>query len=49
MLEGHIMQIWSLVGSIRESDFIVVVRELCKGAFIAGQKAAVDEMKELIK
>ncbi len=49
MLEGHIMQICELRKRMADEDFINILNELCKGAFIAGQKAAVDEMKELIK
>ena len=49
MLEGHIMQICELHKRMEDEDLINILNELCKGAFIAGQKAAVDEMKELIK
>jgi hypothetical protein len=50
MLEGHMTQICELHKRMADEDFMNILRELCKGAFIAGQKAAVDELKrELIK
>jgi len=53
MLEAHTKKIFNIfvekVDEDVERDFMSIVSQLCKGAFIAGQKAAVEEMKELIK
>tara|TARA_R110002012_G_scaffold312420_1_gene523134 strand:- start:2897 stop:3109 length:213 start_codon:yes stop_codon:yes gene_type:complete len=59
MLEAHTKKIFNIFveggnGFVQqdedvERDFMLIVSQLCKGAFIAGQKAAVEEMKELIK
>jgi len=50
MLIGHMEDIWNLTGKIGESDFMLILTELCKGAFIAGQADAVNQLKkELIK
>ncbi len=48
MLEGHIMQICELHKRMADEDFINILNELCKGSFIAGQKAAVEQLKEEI-
>ena len=59
MLEAHTKKIFNIFveghnGFVQqdedvERDFMAIVSQLCRGAFIAGQKAAVEEMKELIK
>jgi len=52
MLEAHTKKIWNIFvegDEEHERDFMTIVSQLCRGAFIAGQKAAVEEIKELIK
>ena len=59
MLEAHAKKIFNIFVECGngfnqddedvERDFMSIVSQLCKGAFIAGQKAAVDEMKGWIK
>lgn len=55
MLIGHMESICDLVGSfydlqgkVEDKDFMLILMELCKGAFIAGQKVAVEQLKEEI-
>jgi len=54
MLEAYTKEIWNAFVVIGddddERDFMTIVGQLCRGAFIAGQKAAVEEVKkELFK
>lgn len=50
MLIGHMESICDLQGKVEDKDFMLILMELCKGAFIAGQADAVSQIKkELIK